>query len=1381
MCSRRYYPSLIRLVGLFLLLLGYSVTGLPSTVPGAVSQGLTGSEISAEQNLKSQSSQIPDGHISIIIQFERPAVSNQLDSFSGDHDQLSPLEKDRIRAYKKQLQMAHKQFLTAAERAGVQLRVQHAYTFLINGLAVSTASENLGRLQAMPGVKAVYPDVDVSLSPQEVKQTAPISLAGVSTTGASSFSLNKAPRVAILDTGIDYTHPDLGGCFGPGCKVVAGYDLYNHDADPRDDNGHGTHCAGIVAADGTIKGLAPHALLYAYKVLDAVGAGSMSTVVAGIERAVDPDQDPATPDGVDIINLSIGVPGSPDDLWSLAVDKAVQAGVLVVTSAGNYGPEYGILGSPGVAREALAVGAIDAHDQLASFSSRGPVAGFDHLLKPQILAPGVEIPSTWLEGGYQTLSGTSMAAPHITGAAALLKQENPTWSPDRVRAALLNQAQDLSLDIYSQGAGKLDLSTFQNIGLVVKPDLIGLGMADLNQPFWSAAESLQVYNVSSDTRQFVLTPHGGSPGMTVTLDPETLLIEPGKVGSSTLTIIVETAQVRPDLTLNQGRVFVESGEYRAEVPFAFRVPDLFSSSLTLPYVTQSTYGVALGDLDGDGDSDAFLANADYYEAAGNTVWLNNGEGLFSDSGQKLGDAFARSVDLGDLDGDGDLDAFVANSGVDEPLPDSIWFNDGAGIFTRSGQSLGNSFSQDVRLGDLDADGDLDAFVANSRFSHGSGEANQVWLNTGQGTFMEGQRLGKSLSQAVALGDLDGDGDLDAFIANGVAEREFGRPNKIWLNNGAGWFTDSGQELGDSISQDVDLGDLDGDGDLDAFVANGAWDGGQGQPDRIWLNNGAAFFSDSGQDLGMTPSYGVALADLHGDGVLDAFVARYRGGNMVWLNNGLGIMHPSSPGFGSESSVDVVAGDIDNDGDVDALLANVLGKPNRAWFNRGSGSPASGVIHVQSRRGDAAWHIQGPVRLVGQGTSTRAGVPPGTYQIVWNSVSGCATPPPQTKTLSGGGNLVFAGEFSACPPSPPGLFSPVYGVLTDATPDLTWLAVAAVDGYRLQLDDNLNFGSPVIDQIVTSSTYSVQVALAEGAYYWRVRSLSASGDSAWGDVGIFTVIKSESLPFFEGFESGTLPMPWSVFTTATGRVKISPEAAYQGSSGLLLDDEKANGAYSTAAADLMIDLEDQASSILSFVWRNWREGQPHGQSGVYISDDYGRSWHRVLTFEGQRTAFQFEAIDMKTKAAEHGLTTNDHMVIRVQSLEDDPLLAGGGIALDNLAVAAGPLGPTNLTLTGISPAGVELRWQDNADDESAYYVERRSGGDSFALLGAVPANSTSFVDDDLLCGTPYTYRVRAYRAADGAYSPYSDPASHTTAVCNQVRYWLPVVANAFTGS
>ena len=144
MCSRRYYPSLIRLVGLFLLLLGYSVTGLPSTVPGAVSQGLTGSEISAEQNLKLQSSQIPDGHISIIIQFERPAVSNQLDSFSGDHDHLSPLEKDRIRAYKKQLQMAHKQFLTAAERAGVQLRVQHAYTFLINGLAVSTEKERRG-------------------------------------------------------------------------------------------------------------------------------------------------------------------------------------------------------------------------------------------------------------------------------------------------------------------------------------------------------------------------------------------------------------------------------------------------------------------------------------------------------------------------------------------------------------------------------------------------------------------------------------------------------------------------------------------------------------------------------------------------------------------------------------------------------------------------------------------------------------------------------------------------------------------------------------------------------------------------------------------------------------------------------------------------------------------------------------------------------------------------------------------------------------------------------------------------------------------------------------------------------------------------------------
>jgi hypothetical protein len=180
------------------------------------------------------------------------------------------------------------------------------------------------------------------------------------------------------------------------------------------------------------------------------------------------------------------------------------------------------------------------------------------------------------------------------------------------------------------------------------------------------------------------------------------------------------------------------------------------------------------------------------------------------------------VQLGDLDQDGDLDAFVTNDLVQG---NKVWLNDSHGIFTDSGQSLGNSSSQAVSLGDVDGDGDLDAFVTNIQ----SG-ADKVWLNDGHGIFTDsGQTLSMNFTQVVDLHDIDADGDLDAFIATYDAG-----PNEIWLNNGSGSFTDSGQRLGNSTSVDLGIGDLDQDGDLDAFVAN-YFD----QPNTVWRNAGGS--------------------------------------------------------------------------------------------------------------------------------------------------------------------------------------------------------------------------------------------------------------------------------------------------------------------------------------------------------------------------------------------------------------------------------------------------------------------------------------------------------------------------------------------------------------
>ena len=233
----------------------------------------------------------------------------------------------------------------------------------------------------------------------------------------------------------------------------------------------------------------------------------------------------------------------------------------------------------------------------------------------------------------------------------------------------------------------------------------------------------------------------------------------------------------------------------------------------------------LADVDADGDLDALTANV----IGVSTVWLNDGMGVFSDSGQRLAPRGTFAFDVGDVDGDGDLDAYLAR-GLESPT-DVLYLNDGHGTFTDSGQKLDTSYTTAVRLADLDGDEDLDAFIVNGDEPNGVSQPSRVYLNDGTGKFTDsGQRIGRAMSNSVELADLDGDGDLDAILANGA--RIFGRaieqPNEVWMNDGSGVFT-LGQGLGNAASYKVDLADIDNDGDVDAFVGN------IGQDNQIWIN------------------------------------------------------------------------------------------------------------------------------------------------------------------------------------------------------------------------------------------------------------------------------------------------------------------------------------------------------------------------------------------------------------------------------------------------------------------------------------------------------------------------------------------------------------------
>jgi len=302
---------------------------------------------------------------------------------------------------------------------------------------------------------------------------------------------------------------------------------------------------------------------------------------------------------------------------------------------------------------------------------------------------------------------------------------------------------------------------------------------------------------------------------------------------------------------------------------------------------------------------------------GNVVILDAvpSTGLFNDNGQSLGSAQSSDVKFGDLNGDGHLDAFVTNYGE----ANKVWLNDGSGTFTDSGQSIGSANSWGASLADLDNDGDLDAIVANS-----GSNLNKVWLNNGSGVFSLGQPTGSTTTFGVDTGDLDGDGDIDVFLAS--------TGNRVWFNDGSGILSNSGQSMGSVTSLDVSLGDVDGDGDLDAFIAN------YNQANKVWLNDGNGGFTDSGQSMGSAKSWTASLADLDGDGDLDAFVSNTSGqANTVWLNNGSGIFTDSGQALGTSNSKGASLGDLDGDGDLDSFVTNFNGQANKVWLNNGSGT------------------------------------------------------------------------------------------------------------------------------------------------------------------------------------------------------------------------------------------------------------------------------------------------------------------------------------------------------------------------------------------------------------------------------------------------------------
>jgi minor extracellular serine protease Vpr len=496
----------------------------------------------------------------------------------------------------------------------------------------------------------------------------------------------KGVTVGVIDTGVDYTHPDLKRNF------AGGRDLVDNDADPMETKTlgratvHGTHVAGIIAANGKLKGVAPDAKILAYRALGPGGGGTTENVLAAIEQAIK--------DKVDIMNLSLGNDiNGPDLPISLALNRAVDRGIVAIAASGNSGPNVWTVGSPGTASKAISVGAStptievpylliegmrdklriqplegsanwdldrsysivdggigtvadlkdvmgkivlikrgkitfsekaknardagakaviiynnlsggfmgnleekidipvgsitkkdgellksksntlatitisEEKDLLADFSSRGPVTDTWEV-KPDIVAPGVAINST-IPGGYLSLQGTSMAAPHVAGACALIKQAHPEWTPDQIKAALMNTAKPLEKNgklyrTYEQGAGRIQVNEAVKATSLVSPSSLRFGKfeseGDNHKTF------LHVENLSDKPVRYTFDIPKQADGLKWRF-PLAFTLEPGETRDVKLELEVNPVELKGKI--HDGYLTIHAGANPIQIPYIY--------------------------------------------------------------------------------------------------------------------------------------------------------------------------------------------------------------------------------------------------------------------------------------------------------------------------------------------------------------------------------------------------------------------------------------------------------------------------------------------------------------------------------------------------------------------------------------------------------------------------------------------------------------------------------------------------------------------------------------------------------------------------------------------------------------------------------------------
>lgn len=510
------------------------------TDAGAVVPGVLDPELF---NVTRLAESVTDGSLRLIVRPAEPEAGDALEATEG-------VEVERV--------------LASIDAAAVRLTPQGASSLW------AAATARPGALGGpLAGVERVWLD-------GRVEATLATSVPQIGAPAAWEAGLEgQGTTVAVLDTGIDDSHPDLAG------RVVAAENFATGATDAVDRDGHGTHVASTVAGSGAAsggarRGVAPEAALMNGKVLDDFGSGYESDVIAGMEWAAE--------GGADVVNMSLGGgPTDGTDSMSQALDALTEAhDTLFVVAAGNEG-EFGeqTIGTPASADRALAVGAVDADDELAWFSSTGPRVG-DFAIKPDVTAPGVDIVAARADGAelgpivddvYMELSGTSMATPHVAGAAAILAQDEPDWTAEQLKAGLVSSAVvDPDLTVYQQGGGRVDVPATIAADVIATPAPLDLGYFQWPHDDRDSQSAELTYTNTTDEAVTLelsvdVEDQDGRPaeaGM-VTVDADQVVVPAG--GAETVTVTVDPAFGA--LGLYSGAIVATDGDTTVRTPAGF--------------------------------------------------------------------------------------------------------------------------------------------------------------------------------------------------------------------------------------------------------------------------------------------------------------------------------------------------------------------------------------------------------------------------------------------------------------------------------------------------------------------------------------------------------------------------------------------------------------------------------------------------------------------------------------------------------------------------------------------------------------------------------------------------------------------------------------------